>query len=94
MLFDDLNWSVATSPSVGTAPWAKDLPQEERDAQQVRAVFEVLVAHDPRYKTRIDGNWGWARKSDGNGNAGVSRSLSDRSADLARSARRRLKQLT
>ncbi len=94
LLFDDLNWSVASSPSVGTASWTKDLPREEREAQQVRAVFDVLVARDARYETRIDGNWGWARKNDGGDNPGVSRSLSDRSADLARSARRRLQRLT
>jgi predicted O-methyltransferase YrrM len=83
LLFDDLNWTVAGSPSIGNEPWVQEIPVEQREAQQVRAVFEALVARNPSYETRTDGNWGWARKV-------TDRSLSERSADLARSLKRRV----
>ena len=63
MLFDDLNWSVAASQSVSEKDWARQLPQEEREAKQVEAVFRILVEEDPRYETKQEGNWGWAHKS-------------------------------
>jgi hypothetical protein len=62
LLFDDLNWSIASSSSLSGDYWDK-LPQEEREAQQVGMVFDLLVAGDHRYETRIDGNWGWAQKT-------------------------------
>lgn len=62
LLFDDLNWSIAASPSVSQKDWAKQLPEEEREARQVEAVFRILVEQDPRYNTRQAGNWGWAQK--------------------------------
>ena len=90
LLFDDLNWSVATSPSVSQQSWAKEFSDEERNAQQVRDVFDVLVARDPRYETRIDGNWGWAQKVDGARRSRVAPSLLSRSSEIARSLKRRL----
>lgn len=63
MLFDDLNWSINASASVADAEWTQGIPEEERAAKQVRAVFDLLVATDPRYTTRVEGNWGWAQKA-------------------------------
>jgi predicted O-methyltransferase YrrM len=62
LLFDDLNWSYAASPSLRDKPSTLAIPEEERNAQQVRAVFDTLVARHGGYTTRADGNWGWAQK--------------------------------
>lgn len=62
LLFDDLKWSYATSPSLRDKPATLAIPQEEREARQVQAVFDILVAPDERYRTHVDGNWGWAQK--------------------------------
>ncbi len=62
LLFDDIQWSLAKSPSVRDKPETKALPEEERNAEQVGDVFRILVERDPNYVTRLDGNWGWAQK--------------------------------
>ncbi|MFK8022521.1 MAG: class I SAM-dependent methyltransferase [Ilumatobacter sp.] len=62
LLFDDLKWSYATSPSLKDLDDTMAIPEEERTAQQVRAVFDVLVARHGDYTTELDGNWGWAQK--------------------------------
>jgi predicted O-methyltransferase YrrM len=66
LLFDDLNWTVASRPYWREKSWARSLPQEEREARQVGAVFDTLVGGDPRYTTNRDGRWGgrfgWAQK--------------------------------
>lgn len=62
LLFDDLNWSYAASPSLRDKASTLEIPEEEREARQVRAVFDVLVAGHGGYTTSIDGNWGWAQK--------------------------------
>ena len=41
LLFDDLHWSVESS-SARDSSWARRLPQEEREARQVAAVFDTL----------------------------------------------------
>jgi predicted O-methyltransferase YrrM len=64
VLFDDLDWTIASSPSVAEAEWAKRLSEEERTTPQVRKVFELLVRGHPDYVDvhERDG-WGWARKA-------------------------------
>jgi predicted O-methyltransferase YrrM len=63
LLFDDLNWSVTKSASIGESSWAMALSQEERDSCQVEAVFDLLVGGDGRYECGRQGNWGWAQKA-------------------------------
>jgi hypothetical protein len=47
----------------GDERWA-DLPESEARLAQVREIWELLVATNPRYdELRTDGSWGWARKS-------------------------------
>jgi hypothetical protein len=63
VLFDDLNWSYAGSPSLRGSEFVTGLPQEEREARQVSLVYEILVSNHPAYQDiRRDDNWGWARK--------------------------------
>jgi len=63
VLFDDLDWTVASSPSVAEAAWARRLSEEERSTAQVRKVFELLVRLHPDYvECHERDGWGWARK--------------------------------
>lgn len=64
ILFDDLDWTLATS-SVAGEPWVQALPIEERETPQVRKIWELLVKSHPSFDRLIDkGNWGYAHKSD------------------------------
>jgi predicted O-methyltransferase YrrM len=66
LLFDDLNWTHATSPSI--SPEARQLPEEEQSRAQIKAVFELLVRQHPSYRAfRVMGNYGWAYKALDNG---------------------------
>jgi predicted O-methyltransferase YrrM len=63
VLFDDLDWTLASSQSVSEANWVKKLSDEERTAPQVRKVFELLVRTHPGYADVHErAGWGWARK--------------------------------
>ncbi|MCU1451721.1 MAG: hypothetical protein JWP02_3891 [Acidimicrobiales bacterium] len=63
MLFDDLSWSYAASPSLRSQPFVRDMPAEMRDAQQVAKIFALLVAQHPNFdEARVEGDWGWAHK--------------------------------
>lgn len=63
VLFDDLDWTFASSPSLRDMPFVRNLPEQERVTPQVRKVFELLVKTHPGYTdfAERDG-WGWARK--------------------------------
>jgi predicted O-methyltransferase YrrM len=60
VLFDDLDWTLASSPTMRE----RRIPEEQRTMPQVRKVFELLVRTHPDYEEvhERDG-WGWARKS-------------------------------
>lgn len=65
ILFDDLQWSIASSPTMSSAPKFDHLSDEEKETAHVSKIFELLVAEHPSYDDlRIDnnGSWGWARK--------------------------------
>lgn len=63
IIFDDLNWSFSQSPSLMDSEWVRALPAEQRQAPQVRHVFDLLVKTHPAYgEIRIEGEWGFARK--------------------------------
>lgn len=64
VVFDDLNWTVAASPTAHNTPTALALTEEERTTPQIRKVYELLVKTHPGYdEFRIDGEWALARKS-------------------------------
>ena len=63
ILFDDLNWSYATSPSLGNTAFVRSMSSEHRIDHQVRAIWENLVLQDERFGNFTeDGNWGWTQK--------------------------------
>jgi hypothetical protein len=64
ILFDDLDWRLSDNPVEMENPWIKSLPEDLKNAPQIGNVFELLVCQHPGYTDfRVDGRWGWARKS-------------------------------
>ena len=62
IVFDDLNWTYATS-SIRDEPWVLELGDDERTEAHVRKVWDLLVLPNPRYGSfREEGNWGFAQK--------------------------------
>lgn len=62
ILFDDLHWSYADSPTAATGE-ADDLPEEERTRAQLEPVFDLLVRRHASYERfRVLGNYAWAYK--------------------------------
>src|SRR6056297_4206831 len=94
LLFDDLNWSYATSPSLRDKPATLAIPEEEREARQVRDVFDILVARHGGYSTHVEGNWGWAQKLPTASAAAGSPPLSRKMRTTAASALERVSRLT
>jgi predicted O-methyltransferase YrrM len=50
IIFDDLYWSYARSPTLGNKPWVKEsMPKDEYEMKQISAVVQLLVKPHPRY---------------------------------------------
>ena len=49
VVFDDLDWTYDTSPSLKSTPLVKNMPWDERTTLQVRKVYELLVKPHPDY---------------------------------------------
>jgi predicted O-methyltransferase YrrM len=63
IIFDDLDWSYALSPSMKNTEIVKSMPQDERELPQVRKVYELLVKNHPDYDSfMIKDGWAYARK--------------------------------
>lgn len=63
VLFDDIDWTIASSATLSAKPEMAALPAEERETAQVREVYELLVRGDLDYGDfRTDAHWAWARK--------------------------------
>ena len=63
LLFDDLDWTYATSATLRDTEMVKAMPEDERNTAQVGKVFDLLVRSHPQYdQFRVDESWGWARK--------------------------------
>lgn len=64
MLFDDLHWSFAASPSVSKRDKVRQMPAEERETRQLVKVFELLVKPHPSYdRFMVKDGWGYAHKA-------------------------------
>jgi predicted O-methyltransferase YrrM len=63
VVFDDLDWTLASSPTLRDTDWVRELPEDQRNTAQVRKVFELLVRTHPDYGDfREQDGWAWARK--------------------------------
>lgn len=97
VLFDDLQWTYASSPTLRDQPWVKAMPEEQRTTPQVQKVFDLLVRTHPSFEdAEVRGNWGWARKKGGAPRPGLvgdvyaQRPFADRLKDAAQDVKRRL----
>ncbi len=64
IIFDDLDWIYASSPTLKETERIKSMPQEERETAQVRKVYELLVKPHPSYgEFFIQDDWAYAHKS-------------------------------
>ena len=64
ILFDDLPWTFATSPTLKDQEWVKKLPEDERCTPQIGRVFNLLVRqHSSFSEVFTTEDWGWARKA-------------------------------
>lgn len=63
IIFDDLNWSYAATPSLCDCEWVRALPDDVRKTEQVGKVYDLLVRTHPCYGDFLvrDG-WAYAHK--------------------------------
>jgi len=50
IVLDDLNWTIASSPTLANRPEFLKLPERERKTAQVRKVFELIVKNNTTFK--------------------------------------------
>jgi len=63
LIFDDIDWTFATSPALSEKPVVQEMPEDFRETPQVRKVFELLVMQHPDYRRcRVKQSWGYAQK--------------------------------
>lgn len=66
IVFDDLDWTYATSPTLHDTDRVKSMPVDERETQQIRKVYELLVKTHPCYADfHVQDGWGYAHKVGG-----------------------------
>lgn len=76
IIFDDVNWTYDTSPTLRNSDRVRQMPAEERTTPQVRKIYELLVKTHPAYEEfRLEGDWAFARKKLGNGSPGTQRQI-------------------
>lgn len=64
ILFDDIDWSYQKSPTLQNQDFVKQMPEEERNAEQIRDVLELLVTTHPNYQIlEIKNRWAWVQKT-------------------------------
>ena len=105
IIFDDLDWTFATSDVLGRSELVMAMPAEEKTTPQVRKVYELLVKTHPAYGEFIQkDDWAYARKladqESGSGevrtevryqNVGIGEFAVKASRQLAQRARRRVR---
>ena len=64
ILFDDIHWTLAASPTMRNSTRVQELSDEERKSPQIMRVFSLLAMQHPNLSDfTVRGNWGWARKT-------------------------------
>jgi predicted O-methyltransferase YrrM len=63
IIFDDMDWTYESSPTLKRTEQVRVMPDEEKKTQQVRKVYDLLVKTHPAYGDfMIKDGWGYARK--------------------------------
>ena len=69
ILFDDLNWTYADSPTLKDTEWVRNMAEEERTTPHVKKIVELVVKTHPGYTEESYFNdWVIVRKLDQSGN--------------------------
>ncbi len=63
IVFDDMNWTYAGSPTNRNTEKVRQMPEEERITPQVKKVYDLLVKTHPNYHNfKVENQWGYAQK--------------------------------
>jgi len=63
IIFDDLDWTYESSPTLKDTQRVKRMPQDEKSTPQLRKVYELLVKPHPAYGEFMEKDgWAYARK--------------------------------
>lgn len=65
IVFDDLNWTFASSPSLKDSDYVKRMSDDEKNTPQIKKVFDLLVRTNENYHNFDvinNGWWGIAQK--------------------------------
>ena len=63
IVFDDLDWTYESSPSLKNSEKVRRMPQDEKSTPQIRKVYELLVKTNPAYSDFMEKDgWAYARK--------------------------------
>lgn len=63
IIFDDLDWTYATSPALKDTELVRSMPADERMTPQIRKIYELLVKPNPNYHNfRVENDWAYAQK--------------------------------
>lgn len=62
VLFDDLDWSLAGSPSMSSLDWVRALPTDRQQAHQIRSIVEVVVPSRDYDDVLERSGWAWAHR--------------------------------
>jgi predicted O-methyltransferase YrrM len=66
VIFDDLDWTYASSPTLHDTARVKSMPADERETPHMRKVYELLVKTHPCYgEFRVQDGWAYAHKVSG-----------------------------
>ena len=49
IVFDDYDWSFASSPTMRKSDYVKNMSKEEKECSQVKKVYDILVKNHPNY---------------------------------------------
>jgi predicted O-methyltransferase YrrM len=65
IIFDDLDWTYQSSPSLKNSSIVRDMPHEEKTIPQIKLVYDLLVKRHPDYHNfRVEDGWAYAQKKD------------------------------
>lgn len=67
IVFDDYNWSFASSPTMKDTEYVKSMSKEEQECSQVKKVYDILVKNHPNYhnfKILHKKQWAMAQKKE------------------------------
>ena len=64
IIFDDMNWSFGSSPSMRNIPRVKNMPDDVKNTPHIAKIFDLLVKKNPNYRNLevTDFGWGIAQK--------------------------------